>query len=464
MNKKAKELLKKNQWGRSGFCPVCKNYNKIDKVHKDTCWLNQALALEEQPCDIQQRIGKWADKQFPQSTNNSIFKHLAKEVKELSKSSSSEEAADCLMILLHFAHRNGFDIYAESLRKLEINKTRKWGKPDKDGVVEHIKEQPCQKCGGSGKSLVYAKSCPECGCEEIVNENLLGEGSRQCKKCLQDWWLDVKYAIGDDPCPDCQPKPESGELVKRIRSNIKAYSMTFDSLKIRKAISAAINLDLNEAADRIEHLTKRASYYENEVCKNQECEIRVLKQQIEHLESSEKQARGVGFKWQQIAQERLEKVDQLTTEREKEQLDNEDAIMLECWLVHPKDDEDCLNCPSIKDCREVREEVDRLVGENAAMKQRAVSAEEDWQKAEAEKDELRDALLLRFNKACENIMKSLFPKLLADLAAKDKRIAELELATDLTIYTKEQLQENEKLKERIAECPNCGQIFATTVL
>lgn len=33
--------------------------------------------------------------------------------------------------------------------------------------------------------------------------------------------------------------------------------------------------------------------------------------------------------------------------------------MLECWLVHPVDDNDCLNCPSVKDCREVRKKVVR---------------------------------------------------------------------------------------------------------
>jgi hypothetical protein len=66
---------------------------------------------------------------------------------------------------------------------------------------------PCETCNGSGKSLEYAKACPECDCAEYVNENLLGENYRECKKCGQDWWLQIKYAIGDSPCPDCQKKP-----------------------------------------------------------------------------------------------------------------------------------------------------------------------------------------------------------------------------------------------------------------
>lgn len=35
--------------------------------------------------------------------------------------------------------------------------------------------------------------CPECGCMEVVNVNLVGEGFRSCRKCLQDWWVDIDY-------------------------------------------------------------------------------------------------------------------------------------------------------------------------------------------------------------------------------------------------------------------------------
>ena len=35
--------------------------------------------------------------------------------------------------------------------------------------------------------------CPECGCPEYLNKNLVGEGFRQCAKCGQDWWIDIDY-------------------------------------------------------------------------------------------------------------------------------------------------------------------------------------------------------------------------------------------------------------------------------
>lgn len=53
-----------------------------------------------------------------------------------------EEFADCFMLLFdaaaHF-HLTVEAIRAQMERKLEINKQRKWGTPDDNGVVEHIK-------------------------------------------------------------------------------------------------------------------------------------------------------------------------------------------------------------------------------------------------------------------------------------------------------------------------------------
>ncbi|MDD3645498.1 MAG: DUF550 domain-containing protein, partial [Bacteroidales bacterium] len=53
------------------------------------------------------------------------------------------EFADCFMLLLDSAHH--FSLNAEQLinltrEKLGVNKARKWGKPDANGVVEHIRD------------------------------------------------------------------------------------------------------------------------------------------------------------------------------------------------------------------------------------------------------------------------------------------------------------------------------------
>lgn len=94
---------------------------------------------------LQNHIAEWSDMQFGNNRNpDCMISHLKKEVEELSlKPYSSEEYADCLMLLLDAARVANIDteqLWEATVKKLEINKKRKWGKPDEDGVVEHIDE------------------------------------------------------------------------------------------------------------------------------------------------------------------------------------------------------------------------------------------------------------------------------------------------------------------------------------
>jgi hypothetical protein len=83
--------------------------------------------------------GSWAQATFPMQTNGSILEHLRREVKELQDSDDPQEAADCLLLLLAYAHRNGFDLFSEAVKKFHINQERQWGEPDAHGVVEHVR-------------------------------------------------------------------------------------------------------------------------------------------------------------------------------------------------------------------------------------------------------------------------------------------------------------------------------------
>ena len=101
-------------------------------------------------------IAEWSDATFKGQRNTAIAYYLKKEINELIKAiekynernneQNSEkvyyEFADCFMLLLDSAKH--FGVTANGLRfitrqKLEINKKRKWGKPDKNGVIEHLK-------------------------------------------------------------------------------------------------------------------------------------------------------------------------------------------------------------------------------------------------------------------------------------------------------------------------------------
>jgi len=119
--------------------------------------------------DIQDEIKKWSDENFgSHRTGKPIAHHLKKEIDELIEAIDSFhkdrpygkdkktlellrerrkrvtfELADCMMLLLDIASHEQitFKLLMITVQeKLEINKKRKWGEPDENGVVEHIPE------------------------------------------------------------------------------------------------------------------------------------------------------------------------------------------------------------------------------------------------------------------------------------------------------------------------------------
>lgn len=125
--------------------------------------------MEDQVQKLQNDVKKWSDETFGKHrTGKPIAYHLKKEIDELiealdvyhqgiysndietarlevicKKERVKMEAADCFTLLIDILAHEGIDIEQlidASFHKLQINKNRKWGKPDKNGVIEHIKE------------------------------------------------------------------------------------------------------------------------------------------------------------------------------------------------------------------------------------------------------------------------------------------------------------------------------------
>ncbi len=85
-------------------------------------------------------VHEWQLATFPKATRESKYKHLQKEMLELGEDlSNPKEIADCLLLLIGIACIQGYDPAVLIRQKLAINKARKWGKPDADGVVEHVR-------------------------------------------------------------------------------------------------------------------------------------------------------------------------------------------------------------------------------------------------------------------------------------------------------------------------------------
>lgn len=90
----------------------------------------------------------WQKETFSQATAFSKIQHLKEEIEELSIDVAIDgidkrlEFADCFLLLFGAAASDGMtyeDICQAIHEKFEINKARKWGEPDKIGVVKHIK-------------------------------------------------------------------------------------------------------------------------------------------------------------------------------------------------------------------------------------------------------------------------------------------------------------------------------------
>ena len=94
---------------------------------------------------LQDSITAWADSVFGKDRKpESILQHLKKEIEELLEDPSSlEEYADVGILWLNAAKKAGYDVddlYFAIVGKMWVNKCRKWGKMDENGVVEHLRE------------------------------------------------------------------------------------------------------------------------------------------------------------------------------------------------------------------------------------------------------------------------------------------------------------------------------------
>ena len=95
------------------------------------------------------KIIEWQKETFVDATPMSKLIHLIDEVNELKDAlthhvtNRRHEFADCILLIFGAASVDGMsyvDICRAIDEKMEINKKRKWGKPDKNGVVNHIKD------------------------------------------------------------------------------------------------------------------------------------------------------------------------------------------------------------------------------------------------------------------------------------------------------------------------------------
>jgi len=96
-----------------------------------------------------EQITKWQNETFGKATAFSKIEHLKEEIEELAIDIAIDghnkrlEYADCFLLLFGAAASDGMsyqDICAAIDEKMQINYTRKWGKPNEKGIVNHIRD------------------------------------------------------------------------------------------------------------------------------------------------------------------------------------------------------------------------------------------------------------------------------------------------------------------------------------
>lgn len=125
----------------------------------------------------------WSAKTFgdkkPGGAAGSI-QHLKREVEELVKKPKDLiEIADVMHLIFDIAWRDGYtydDVIDACYAKLAINRERSWGKPDKDGVCEHVEPQRDDGDGGKWWDYIPGKNVP--GAQKSVDPDPLGRESR----------------------------------------------------------------------------------------------------------------------------------------------------------------------------------------------------------------------------------------------------------------------------------------------
>jgi len=88
---------------------------------------------------LQDRITRWADINFPQRTTPDVLLKLYEEVGEYCRNPKSAlEMGDILILLFDVAHYNGLDVHRAVEEKMDINERRQWEVDVNTRIMRHV--------------------------------------------------------------------------------------------------------------------------------------------------------------------------------------------------------------------------------------------------------------------------------------------------------------------------------------
>lgn len=109
-------------------------------------------------------IRAWQAETFTQPSLSGAVAHLSKEMAEIEaalggagthegRAHMAEELGDGVFLILQAMTILGADPATVLEHKLAKNKARRWGKPDADGVVEHVRDEPARATRFEGEPI-----------------------------------------------------------------------------------------------------------------------------------------------------------------------------------------------------------------------------------------------------------------------------------------------------------------------
>lgn len=114
--------------------------------------------------------------------------------------------------------------------------------------------------------------CPECGESKYINDNLVGDGFRQCKNCGQDWWVDINYTEKE------VKMSKLNELKKIIEQNGDScdgcdyYYVESKHVLIKLSeLQAEYKKELQKKDDEIRILEKKLKFYSCDGVESYQC-------------------------------------------------------------------------------------------------------------------------------------------------------------------------------------------------
>ena len=88
---------------------------------------------------LQDRITRWADTNFPNRTTADILLKLYEEVGEYARNPKAAlEMGDIMILLLDVAYKNGIDVHKAIEDKMDINEKRGWKVDENTRIMRHV--------------------------------------------------------------------------------------------------------------------------------------------------------------------------------------------------------------------------------------------------------------------------------------------------------------------------------------